>query len=78
MSTTTSLLGMVLVPGALCIAEAPAYHDGELVVLAFRTHPLHPYVVWQADEAGNCWRGDYCSSISEAVAAFKARSGREP
>jgi hypothetical protein len=74
----TSLVGMVLQSGALCIAERVITADGEAVVLAFRTHPLHPYVVWTADRAGNCWRGDYCSSLTEAAAAFEARSGHRP
>ena len=78
MDTQVSLVGMVLQSGALCIAEHVITVDGEAVVLAFRTHPLHPYVVWNADQAGNCWRGDYCSSITEAAACFEARAGRKP
>lgn len=73
METITSLTGMVLNSGALCIDSRVQGED--FVVLAFRSHPLHQYVVWNADQAGNCWRGDYCSSLDEAVSVFKGRLG---
>ena len=36
---------------------------------------LHPYVVWNADSEGNCWRGDYCTTLMYASARFFERSG---
>ena len=69
------LRGTHLQNGALCIAVAPAIFDGEFVVLAFRDHPVDPYVVWNADAAGNCWHGDYCTSLMYASARFFERSG---
>jgi hypothetical protein len=75
METINSLKGMLLVSGALCIDSMPIGETGEFIVLAFRTHPLHSYVVWNADQAGNCWRGDYCSTLDEAIAAYKRRAG---
>jgi hypothetical protein len=69
------LRGTYLQNGALCIAAAPATHDGEFIVLAFRDHPVDPYVVWKADSAGNCWQGDYCTTLMYATARFFERSG---
>ena len=53
------LRGTTLANGALCLASAAHRYDGEFVVLAFRDHPVDPYVVWYSDAAGNCWQGDY-------------------
>ena len=69
------LRGTILQSGALCIAAAPTKFDGEFVVLAFRDHPVDPYVVWNADSEGNCWRGDYCTTLMYASARFFERSG---
>ena len=69
------LRGAILQNGALCIAAAPTKFDGEFVVLAFRDHPVDPYVVWNADSEGNCWRGDYCTTLMYASARFFERSG---
>lgn len=74
METLESLRGQVLQSGALCIDSKKTNIDGEFVVLAFRTHPVDPYVVWNADSAGNCWRGDYCRSLAEAQAMYERRS----
>lgn len=74
METLKSLTGMILNSGALCIDSAP--QGEEFVVLAFRSGSYDPYVVWNADQAGNCWRGDYCSSLDAAVEIFKSRLGR--
>jgi hypothetical protein len=69
------LRGTHLQNGALCIASAPHRYDGEFVVLAFRDHPVDPYVVWYSDAAGNCWQGDYCTTLMYAAARFFERSG---
>lgn len=73
METINSLTGTILQSGALCIASRSIGNDGDFAVLAFRTHPLHPYVVWNADSSGNCWRGDYCATINEAVELYDQR-----
>ena len=69
------LRGTTLANGALCLASASHRYDGEFVVLAFRDHPVDPYVVWNADSEGNCWRGDYCTTLMYASARFFERSG---
>ena len=69
------LRGKHLQNGALCIASAPHRYDGEFVVLAFRDHPVDPYVVWYSDADGNCWQGDYCTTLMYAAARFFERSG---
>lgn len=71
METIESLRGQILQNGALCI-ESKKRGD-EFVVLAYRTHSYDPYVVWNADEAGNCWRGDYFPSLAAAVKRFEDR-----
>ncbi len=73
--TRGRLRGTHLQNGALCIAAAPSTHDGEFIVLAFRDHPVDPYVVWKADADGNCWQGDYCTTLTYASARFFERSG---
>lgn len=47
----------------------------EFIVLALRPHPLHPYVVWNADYTGEAYRGDYCVNLNEAMNCFASRAG---
>jgi hypothetical protein len=69
------LRGTTLANGALCIASAPTRYEGEFIVLAFRDHPVDPYVVWTSDSAGNCHQGDYCTTLMYAAARFFERAG---
>jgi hypothetical protein len=69
-----SLRGQKLNNGALCI-ESWQINADEHVVLAFREHPIDCFVVWTATEDGDCFRGDYCSTIQEAVAVAERRAG---
>jgi hypothetical protein len=32
-------------------------------------------VVWTATEDGDCFRGDYCSTIQEAISCAERRAG---
>lgn len=69
-----SLRGSTLSNGALCLESRPSVFDGEFVVLAFRAnHPIDSYVVWNADSAGNCWRGVYFKDIKEATEFWSAK-----
>jgi len=71
----TTLRGTILANGALCIASAPGAYPGDFTILAFREGSFDPYVVWEANQDGECWRGDYCSTLEEAMKAFQRRSG---
>lgn len=68
------LRGTTLQNGALCIAST-IVRDGEAVVLAFRDHPVDPYVVWYSDLEGNCYQGSYCTTLEHAAQEFYRRSG---
>jgi hypothetical protein len=35
-------------------------------------------VVWEANQQGECWRGDYCDTLEEAMEAFERRTGVRP
>ncbi len=72
--TRGALRGQTLQSGALCIESWQVNLD-EHIVLAFRDHPVHPYVVWTATEDGDCSRGDYCGTIQEAMRAAERRAG---
>lgn len=69
-----SLRGLQLQNGALAI-ESWQINADEHVVLAFREHPIDCFVVWYATEEGNCWQGDYCNTIQEAVRCAERRAG---
>jgi hypothetical protein len=74
----TTLRGTILANGALCIAAVPGAYAGDFTVLAFREGSFDPYVVWEANQDGECWRGDYCSTLEEAMEAFERRTGVRP
>jgi hypothetical protein len=69
-----TLRGQQLQNGALCI-ESWQINADEHVVLAFREHPIDCFVVWTATEDGYCSRGDYCSTIQEAISCAERRAG---
>jgi hypothetical protein len=72
--TRGALRGLQLQNGALAI-ESWQINADEHVVLAFREHPIDCFVVWTSDEFGNCFRGDYCSTIQEAISCAERRAG---
>lgn len=72
--TRGALRGLQLKNGALCI-ESWQINADEHVVLAFREHPIDCFVVWTATEDGECFRGDYCNTIQDAIAAAERRAG---
>jgi hypothetical protein len=68
------LRGSRLQNGALCIASA-VIRDGQAVVLAFRDHPVDPYVVWYSNFEGMCSQGTYCTTLADAAKEFDRRAG---
>jgi hypothetical protein len=74
----TTLRGTILANGALCIASVAGPYAGDFTILAFREGSFDPYVVWNANQDGECWRGDYCSTLEEAMEAFERRTGVRP
>ena len=74
----TTLRGTILANGALCIASVTGAYPGDFTILAFREGSFDPYVVWEANQQGECWRGDYCSTLEEAMEAFERRTGVRP
>jgi hypothetical protein len=73
LATRGALRGQVLQNGALCI-ESWQINADEHVVLALRDYAVDPYVVWTATEDGNCFRGDYCNSIHQAMEVVERRA----
>jgi hypothetical protein len=69
-----TLRGQKLQNGALCI-ESWQINEDEHIVLAIRDYVVDPYVVWTATEDGNCFRGDYCNTLQQAIAAAERRAG---
>jgi hypothetical protein len=78
MKTIKNYIGSTLSNGALIVDSKPlggAYPNDYLIIAVRNTLP-HPYIVWNMrDENGilTTYKGDYCESLDEAQARYKAR-----